>query len=138
MGTRDNMKKRARIIWSFVIAHVPRTNTQGLKAVSSTAFTTMLFVAGCAMLLYASLLASPAWAASSIEEGEADVGDNTVNARQIADNSFLYDTSIYELSQADATYQGNIVQVVGEVVGESIRAEENPGKCWITLEAIEN
>ncbi|MBQ9069695.1 MAG: hydrolase, partial [Eggerthellaceae bacterium] len=49
----------------------------------------------------------------------------------------LYDTSIYELTQADATYQGSTVQIVGEVVGDVIRAEEDEGKRWITLEAIE-
>ncbi len=72
---------------------------------------------------------------SSMEVSEDP--ENTVNARQTADNSFLYDTSIYELSQADASYQGNTVQIVGEVVGDSVRAEEDPGYCWITLEAIE-
>ena len=80
----------------------------------------------------------PAWAASSSEESSTDAGENTVNARQTADNSFLYDTSIYELSLADATYQGNTVQVVGEVVGDAIRAEGDTGKAWITLESIEN
>ena len=90
------------------------------------------------LVLCMTIFAMPAWAAGSSEDAHVDVGDNTVNARQTADNSFLYDTSIYELSQADATYQGNTVQVVGEVVGDAIRAEENEGKYWITLESIEN
>ena len=90
------------------------------------------------LVLLMGLFAMPAWAASASEESPEDAGENTVDARQIADNSFLYDTSIYELSLADATYQGNTVQVVGEVVGDAIRAEENAGKVWITLESIEN
>ena len=96
--------------------------------------TACLFVAAFALASFALLApglgnAALAWAAED--------PDNVVNARQTADNSFLYDTSIYELTQADATFQGNTVQIVGEVVGDSIRAEEDPGKRWITLEAIE-
>ncbi len=89
-------------------------------------------------VLLMTLFAAPAWAASTSEDSHEDAGENTVDARQTADNSFLYDTSIYELSLADATYQGNTVQVVGEVVGDSIRAEGDKGKVWITLESIEN
>lgn len=87
----------------------------------------------CLAVCLAIFAASPlAWA----DESDTLEG-NTVNARQTADNSFLYDTSIYELTQADTTYQGNTVQIVGEVVGDNVRAEEDPGKRWITLEAIE-
>ena len=66
-----------------------------------------------------------------------DALGNVVNPRQTPDNSFLYDTSIDELTKADASFQGNIVQVMGEVIGDSIRAEEDPGKHWITLETLE-
>ena len=62
---------------------------------------------------------------------------NAVDPRQTPDNSFLYDTSIVELTHADSSYQGNIVQVTGEVIGDAIRAEEDPGKHWITLESLE-
>ncbi len=89
------------------------------------------------LFLLTAVFAMPAWAAAPSEEPHENVGENAVNARQTADNSFLYDTSIYELSQADATYQGNTVQVVGEVVGDAIRSEETSGKYWITLESIE-
>ena len=82
------------------------------------------------LVLLMVVLATPARAASSPEESQVDAGENKVNARQTADNSFLYDTSIYELSQADATYQGNTVQVVGEVVGDAIRSEESRGKYY--------
>lgn len=112
----------------------------------------------CALLLLLCALAAPAmsWAedgassaqassslaetseSSSAYDQELDGPGNVVNARQTADNSFLYDTSVYELVQADATMQGATVQIVGEVVGDAIRAEEDPGKIWITLEAIED
>ena len=62
---------------------------------------------------------------------------NIVNPHQTPDNSFLYDTSIDELTNADASFQGNVVQVMGEVVGDSLAAEEDPGKHWITLETLE-
>ena len=62
---------------------------------------------------------------------------NVVNPHQTPDNSFLYDTSIDELTKADASYQGKIVQVMGEAIGDSLIAEEDPGKHWITLETLE-
>ena len=86
-----------------------------------------------AVVVAACLFLAPAQAAAA----ETEDVENTVNARQTADNSFLYDTSIYELTVADASYQGNTVQVLGEVVGDSINAEEDPGKVWITLESHE-
>lgn len=82
--------------------------------------------------------AAAADAAEASGDTTAASGENTVNARQTADNSFLYDTSIYELTQADTSFQGNTVQIVGEVVGDCIIAEEDPEKRWITLEAIED
>lgn len=134
MGTRENIKKRAHVAWNYMRSHLPRTNFSGLRALSSPALTSMFFIAGCALIVYALLFTPRAWAA---EANALDDEDNLVNARQIADNSFLYDTSINELINADASYQGNTVQIVGEVVGDSIRSEEDAGKYWITLEAIE-
>ena len=69
---------------------------------------------------------------------QPDDPSNVVNPRQTPDNSFLYDTSIDELVQADSSYQGNYVQIVGEVVGDSLAAEEDPGHHWITLESLEH
>lgn len=63
--------------------------------------------------------------------------DNSVNPRQTPDNSFLYDTSIVELTNADSSYQGKTVQITGEVIGDAIIAEEDPGKYWLTLESLE-
>ena len=66
-----------------------------------------------------------------------DNPSNIVNPHQTPDNSFLYDTSIDELTKADSSFQGNTVQVMGEVIGDSIVAEQDPGKHWITLETLE-
>ena len=98
----------------------------------------------CAAVLLCGLLAPAkmAWAdegASSSDASSQQEVDpsNRINPRQTPDNSFLYDTSIDELVQADSSYQGNYVQVVGEVVGDSLVAEEDPGCHWITLESLE-
>lgn len=70
---------------------------------------------------------------------ESDSGnDNEVNILQTPDSTFLYDTSIYDLDNADASYQGQTVQVTGEVVGDSIIAEEDEGKHWITLDSTDS
>lgn len=73
----------------------------------------------------------PAWA----EDGQ---DDNVVNPQQTPDSSFLYDTNIYDLANATASYQGQTVQVTGEVIGDAIIAEEDPGKHWITLDSTDN
>lgn len=63
-----------------------------------------------------------------------DLGDdNFVNLQQVPDSSFLYDTSLYDLVHADTSFQKNQVQVKGEVVGDAIRSEQDPGKYWILL-----
>lgn len=65
---------------------------------------------------------------------EADPA-NQVNPQQTPDSSFLYDTSISALMTADAYMDGQTVQVVGEVVGDRLRAEDSPDHCWISLQS---
>ncbi|MCI8340024.1 MAG: hydrolase [Eggerthellaceae bacterium] len=60
---------------------------------------------------------------------------NRVDPQQTPDSSFLYDTSISSLMSADAYMDGQTVQVVGEVVGDRIRAEDEPDFCWIALQS---
>ena len=60
-------------------------------------------------------------------------GDNAVNTQQLPDSSFIYDTSIVDLSGADAYYDNQTVQVTGEVIGDSIRAGVSGRHRWITL-----
>lgn len=58
---------------------------------------------------------------------------NRVDQSQRADNSFIYDTSIAALYSETSLYEGQTVQVVGEVVGDRITSETDPGFCWITV-----
>ncbi len=70
-------------------------------------------------------------------EGATSVdGDkrNVVDPAQTADNSFIYDTSIASLADEASVYNGQTVQVVGEVVGDKIFADN--GNFWITVEAV--
>lgn len=75
------------------------------------------------------VLAAPA-ASHADEPAE---GDNAVNTQQLPDSSFIYDTSISDLSGADAYYDNQTVQVTGEAIGDSIRAGVSGRHRWITL-----
>lgn len=71
-------------------------------------------------------------------ESEAYAQDNSINIAQLPDSSFIYDASIVDLQEADSYMDGQTVQVIGEVVGDRITSEFDPGYCWITLQAIDN
>ncbi len=59
---------------------------------------------------------------------------NKVNTNQLPDSSFLYDTDLAELAQADSYHDKQTVQVRGEVVGDRISDEVNGDECWISLQ----
>ncbi len=59
--------------------------------------------------------------------------ENLVNPQQLPDSSFIYDTSIADLSDADAYYDGQTVQVIGEAIGDNLRASLGGRQRWITL-----
>lgn len=61
-------------------------------------------------------------------------GSNAVDVTQLPDSSFIYDTSITDLSTADSYYDKQTVQVTGEVVGDRIDAGDGH-HCWIQLES---
>lgn len=63
----------------------------------------------------------------------AEDDDNVVNEQQLPDSSFIYDTSIFTLVGADAYYDNQTVQVVGEVVGDAVNANLNGSHKWLTL-----
>lgn len=63
---------------------------------------------------------------------------NEINVNQVPDSSFLYDTNMAELTQADSYHDGQTVQVQGEVVGDCINDEADSSSCWITLQDNEN
>lgn len=71
---------------------------------------------------------------SSSSSSQLIGGDaNRVDQSQRADNSFIYDTSIAALYSETSLYEGQTVQVVGEVVGDRIASESDAGYCWVTV-----
>ena len=66
--------------------------------------------------------------------GEGVNEDNLVNPQQKPDSSFIYDTAISALQEADSYLNNQTVQVTGEVVGDRIVAEFDPGFYWIVLQ----
>lgn len=65
-----------------------------------------------------------------------DTNGNVVNVNQMPDSSFLYNTDISELSDAESFHDAQMVQVSGEVVGDRINDESDPNLCWITLQSL--
>ncbi len=75
-------------------------------------------------------------APSTSEEAPKDdwlSDNNAVMPQQLPDSSFIYDTSIQDLSAADPYFDNQTVQVTGEVVGDSIRATLRGRYRWIVL-----
>lgn len=77
------------------------------------------------------LMSVPTWAQAWGVDG-SDKGNNLINTQQMPDNSFLYDTSIYDLVNGDASMEGSTVQVTGEVVGDAVN-DTATEYAWITL-----
>lgn len=67
----------------------------------------------------------------------AHAADNQVNPYQRPDSSFIYDTLISDLASADSYFDGQTVQVTGEVVGDPIREISDPEHRWITVQATD-
>ena len=68
------------------------------------------------------------------DETQIDPDDgNVVDTQQPPDSSFIYDTSIPDLSTADTYYDNQTVQVVGEAIGDEIRSGLSNRHKWITL-----
>ncbi len=65
-----------------------------------------------------------------------DANGNVVNVNQMPDSSFLYNTDISELSDAESFHDAQMVQVSGEVVGDRINDETDPNLCWIALQSL--
>lgn len=66
-----------------------------------------------------------------------DTNGNVVNVNQMPDSSFLYNTDISELSDAESFHDAQMVQVSGEVVGDRINDETDPNLCWIALQSLD-
>ena len=76
----------------------------------------------------------PTWAFAD-ETSTTGESDNTVDVSQLPDSSFIYDTSIADLSTADTYYDRQTVQITGEVIGDKILVDNDDRHCWITLSA---
>ena len=135
-----------------------RSDARGVLAHMNRSFLLVALVLLCALALCLpvrfTVLAptAGAYACAFADEGEgagASAGEapaedaeassessNVVNERQIPDGSFLYDTSIEALAQADVFYDNSTVVVTGEVVGDRINAGVSTNSSWITLYSL--
>lgn len=128
---RNNTYRAAQRTVSCAIAG-RRTITAFSMSLSRVLAATIVFkpfsVLGAFLVLVVSLsitlsVVSPAYAVSGSE--------NLVDPTQAADNSFIYDTTVASLYSQASLYNDKTVQVVGEVIGDRIKASNN--QCWITL-----
>ncbi len=97
---------------------------RGLAALCATAL---------ALVLACTVAVPRAWADDDADDGQS-TAHNQVYVNQLADSSFLYETSIADLAEADSYYEGQTVMVKGEVVGDQVNDENDPNLCWITLQ----
>lgn len=100
------------------------------------------FVLLLSLVCALALCAPVAWAdddqgEDSTELQAVDSKGNTVNVNQMPDSSFLYNTNISDLSDAESFHDTQMVQVHGEVVGDCIADETNSSMCWITLQSMD-
>lgn len=70
------------------------------------------------------------------DDGDDEDDSNLINPQQRPDSSFIYDSSIIDLSNADSYYDKQTVQITGEVVGDIIDARD--GMVWVTLSEASN
>lgn len=84
----------------------------------------------CALAVALFIIAPPTY-------GWAEDTTNKINPSQMPDNSFLYDTNIYDLLHAGSSMEGNTVQITGEVVGDLLTDGDDSSKAWITLSSTD-
>lgn len=115
-----------------------------LTASASSRFWLAIFVVSIFALISMAVVVSNDGARSNVKVDPAGIdavtateaSPNRVNTAQLPDSSFIYDVSIEELANADSYIDGQTVQVIGEVVGDRITAEDNPSYCWILLQSV--
>lgn len=114
----------------------PRVSCLRSRTARGVAFTfpSSLFVLAVLVL---ALFVPTALADEQATEEDIEAG-NAVNVQQRPDSSFIYDTSIEDLSHADSYYDGQTVQVTGEAVGDEIRDSLGGAYRWVTLESGEH
>lgn len=92
-----------------------------------------IFAHGFAALMVALVVALASGAQPVLAYAEEEADDNLVNPLQLPDSSFIFDTSIADLSSADSYYDRQTVQVVGEAVGDTLAVEGDPDHRWVML-----
>lgn len=113
----------------------PRVRSQHRSsALASLLFAALTLIAVMCAATFSFGGAPSAFADEPASQQDIDEG-NAVNVQQRPDSSFIYDTSIDDLAVADTYYDGQTVQVTGEVVGDNIRANLSGDKRWVTLES---
>ena len=70
------------------------------------------------------------------DDGDGEDDSNLITPQQRPDSSFIYDSSIVDLTNADSYYDKQTVQITGEVVGDIIDARD--GMVWVTLSETSN
>lgn len=108
-------------------AALPSASSVSLRMLPSMLFRVLL----CALLCVLSCALFAALSCKTL--AFADDSDNAINPQQLPDSSFIYDTSITDLAGADAYFDNQTVQVVGEVVGDAINMTLDDSHKWITL-----
>lgn len=103
-------------------------SASGFAALALALALSVLLMFGGAHVAFA---AQPSGAQEPAEEGPS----NLVDPQQRPDSSFIYDTLISDLAEADSYYNGQTVQVTGEAVGDNLAVLFDEGHRWITLQA---
>lgn len=110
------------------IRHAPSAKPAAFRR-AGTAVLGCLLALACIVGTSAPVPQNPLGPQIAFAEGIGD--ENLVDPTQRADNSFIYDTTVASLFSQASLYNGRTVQVVGEVIGDRIRAGDD--KSWITL-----
>ena len=63
---------------------------------------------------------------------------NAVNTHQLPDSSFLYDTSVTDLAGANSYFDGQTVQIIGEVIGDILIDSTTDSHVWVTLTSTDS
>ena len=91
------------------------------------------------LLLFACVFATLAFAMTALAMpafADDDDDNNQVDTTLLPDSSSIYQVTIYALQNSDTYYEGQTVQITGEVVGDIINAEDKSDYRWITVDAL--
>lgn len=134
----DHIVNSARAYSEAVVRTVFRNTHPGdatlTKARLGGAVLESMRLRGAALAIVLIILVALVCAPNTLWAEENESEGNRVYVNQLSDSSFLYETSIADLAQADSYYEGQTVLVKGEVVGDRVNDEFREENCWITLQ----